>query len=147
MDIPLSKTSELKVCRLCGKEKLLKDFPLKPNKYNPQYRDKRCKQCYKEYNRKYQGRYYTTERARAQRLWSKFRLRPDDWEKLFNSQNRECAICGVKEAKKFVVDHCHKSGKIRGILCSKCNTMIAFLGDNAESIENRIESIIRYVNT
>ena len=46
-------------------------------------------------------------------------LSKEDKQKLLEYQQRKCAICGIEEARN--VDHNHKSGEIRGLLCSGCN--------------------------
>lgn len=55
-----------------------------------------------------------------------------DYEMMLKSQNGVCAICsGVNSnGDRLAVDHCHKSGKIRGILCRNCNTAIGLLCDD-----------------
>lgn len=61
------------------------------------------------------------------------------YKKILGKQNNACGICGVKNnsnLKSLFVDHCHATGKIRGILCQKCNTGLGFLGDNIQSIKN-----------
>jgi len=57
------------------------------------------------------------------------------YEKLFEQQNGQCKICGTKKpgrkgVKRFSVDHCHKTNKIRGLLCMSCNTAIGLLNEN-----------------
>ncbi len=52
-----------------------------------------------------------------------------DYYELFKKQNGVCGICGLKSTEvkaktidtKLCVDHCHLTGKIRGLLCRKCN--------------------------
>lgn len=49
------------------------------------------------------------------------------YQELFNKQNGCCAICLVprsKLSKNLAVDHCHQTGKIRGLLCTYCNQII-----------------------
>ena len=41
-----------------------------------------------------------------------------------------CAICNRIPDKRLAVDHCHTSGKVRGLLCAKCNSGLAFYEDN-----------------
>ena len=53
-----------------------------------------------------------------------------------------CAICGTSDTgkrKAFAVDHNHDTGKIRGLLCSNCNTGIGNLRDNVELLERAID--------
>ena len=53
-------------------------------------------------------------------------------DKLILEQNNSCAICGVLESKcskKLHVDHDHKTGIVRGLLCSRCNAMIGMAKD------------------
>lgn len=67
----------------------------------------------------------------------KFGITPERYSELLQSQNSVCAICDQPETatrmgkiKALAVDHCHKSGKIRGLLCSDCNTGIGKLKDD-----------------
>ena len=57
-----------------------------------------------------------------------FGITEDNYNSLLKSQNRKCAICKRKEkskingvVKRLAVDHDHKTGRVRGLLCSKCN--------------------------
>lgn len=60
-----------------------------------------------------------------------------------------CAICGQPETvrgnhgevKRLSVDHCHETGRIRGLLCNNCNRGIGLLGDSAE----RFARVLRYL--
>ena len=47
-------------------------------------------------------------------------------------QNNRCAIC--KEEKDLVIDHCHKTGKVRGLLCNTCNVGLGMLKDSPDII-------------
>lgn len=68
----------------------------------------------------------------------------DDYDRLFSLQHGGCAICGTKEIDKakrrkyFCVDHCHKSGKVRGLLCVSCNVLLG-------QFELKKRAIIRYL--
>lgn len=54
---------------------------------------------------------------------------------LLNSQGGGCALCKIDlDEKTMNVDHCHKNGHVRGILCGKCNTGIGLLGDTHEAL-------------
>lgn len=51
---------------------------------------------------------------------------------MFAEQLGLCAICHKPEDIKLAVDHCHDTGKIRGLLCKRCNMGIGLLGDSPE---------------
>lgn len=65
-------------------------------------------------------------------------------DEVLNSQNGQCAICKSKTpnrrgSKRFHVDHCHATGKFRGLLCSRCNMAIGLLKDDVCFLQNAIE--------
>lgn len=60
---------------------------------------------------------------------------------MFAEQNGCCAICGdhqSNQARSMAVDHCHETGRVRGLLCMKCNTGIGKLGDSPELLRKAI---------
>jgi hypothetical protein len=65
------------------------------------------------------------------------------YEQMLINQNNTCAICDVKhtDIKKLHVDHCHKTGEVRGLLCNNCNNGMGKLGDSIE----RLELVINYL--
>jgi hypothetical protein len=70
------------------------------------------------------------ERYRAKR----YGLTPEAWQQLFLSQDSKCAICSSTEprsVKGWHTDHCHSSGKVRGILCHPCNLILGHAKEDA----------------
>ena len=61
-----------------------------------------------------------------------------DYEALVEKQGGRCACCGATEPGRghvrWCVDHDHKTGQIRGLLCHRCNAGIGLLGDDLESV-------------
>ena len=51
---------------------------------------------------------------------------------MLSNQSGHCAICINKDKRKLAVDHCHKTGKIRGLLCSNCNQGLGMFKDNLD---------------
>lgn len=72
---------------------------------------------------------------RKRHLKLKFNITIKEYNKLLLKQNGRCLICGKKELedssiKYFIIDHNHKTGDIRGLLCRKCNSFLGFVNDN-----------------
>lgn len=70
------------------------------------------------------------------------------YETMLRGQNGQCALCPhqhVKgdQRKSLVVDHCHASGKIRGLLCHSCNRAIGLLKDDAERVQRAADYLRR----
>lgn len=58
-------------------------------------------------------------------------LTPEYYGLLLRAQKGVCAICGEPPKKRrLAIDHCHKTGRIRGLLCGRCNTGIGNLREN-----------------
>lgn len=89
----------------------------------------RCARCYRSYQ------YMTPEKQKGYRLRRKYNMTVEMYNQLLQKQNGGCAICGRKpKTKPLNVDHCHKTGKIRGLLCPPCNRSLGILGDNEDSL-------------
>lgn len=78
---------------------------------------------------------------RKTRLKSAYGLTLEQWQCLFTSQGKRCAICEVtkpKSSKGWATDHCHATNKVRGILCPHCNTMLGYAQDNLATLQAAI---------
>jgi hypothetical protein len=58
------------------------------------------------------------------------------------AQNSKCAICYKDLGKDPCADHCHKTGKQRGVLCRKCNAMLGHAKDNPEILWGAVEYLL-----
>ena len=58
---------------------------------------------------------------------------------MFAAQGGVCAICKLRCVKALAVDHCHATGKIRGLLCLRCNTALGGFKDDVTVMTNAIE--------
>ena len=64
----------------------------------------------------------------------------EEYDKLLVKQNYCCSICkNPPDKKKLVVDHCHNTNKVRGLLCSKCNLLLGNAKDSINILQNAIE--------
>ena len=73
------------------------------------------------------------EKRRAQHL-RKYGLTLDCYGKMLKKQGGKCAIC-LTEPKRFHIDHCHATSKVRGLLCESCNLGLGKFYDNPESLK------------
>lgn len=92
----------------------------------------------------------TPEENRAY-LLKRYRLTSDEYDALMADQQGQCAICrtditgthGTKHVRAAAkIDHCHATGIVRGLLCSRCNTGIGQFKDSTE----RLAAAIRYLS-
>lgn len=129
----------MRVCKLCGKEKALEDFlsDKSGNKFGKSYK---CKSCYNatRKRKKYPYRY-----EREHSLKRSYGLSVAAFNAILVKQNHCCAICKKHESQAskgtLFVDHCHTTGKIRGLLCNTCNTGIGLMKDSCQLLINAIE--------
>lgn len=72
------------------------------------------------------------ERQAKARPWTKARygITIKQRDQLFLDQGSLCAICMINATVRWHLDHCHKTNKIRGILCHHCNVLLGFAKDN-----------------
>ena len=116
--------STIGCCYDCLKKELMKEcskcFAVKPvgEFYSKQGT---CKQC--------------QSKIRHSSL-KKYGLRTEQYDSMQKKQDEKCAICFM--AKPLVVDHCHKTGKVRGLLCHTCNLGLGGFYDNPKIMESAI---------
>lgn len=94
-------------------------------------------------------RYYNKNGKQEQKerafksLMKKYGITPEIYEQERIKQNYSCKLCGVHEStekhKRLHVDHCHTSGKYRGLLCGPCNRALGLLKDNTKTLKNAIQ--------
>ena len=126
-----------RVCSHCKVEKKFSEFHL--HKGHPHGVSYRCKACARKNNKKY----YDPVRMRSLALKRLYGITLDDYNRMLKIQNNRCAICngtetGRKDIKYFNVDHCHTTGKVRGLLCHGCNSGIGNMKDDVELLDKAI---------
>lgn len=78
-------------------------------------------------------------------LKKKFGITVEQYDEMLIKQNGVCEICGGTNGKKnFSVDHNHKTGKVRGLLCDHCNTGIGRLMEDISILQNAILYLRKY---
>ena len=78
----------------------------------------------------------------AQRRFQRYGITPDQFKAMFDEQNGVCAICFLPETRiikgtlsALSVDHCHQTGKIRALLCHRCNRTLGAFEDDPGRFE------------
>src|SRR3954469_10844012 len=72
----------------------------------------------------------------------KFGITEAQYAGMLEKQDNKCAICRLDRSqfnKNFCVDHCHATGKIRGLLCTACNVGLSRFRDRVDLLQNAIE--------
>ena len=116
----------MKKCSVCKQVKSLDHFHRQPN--GTFGRSAYCASCANE-RRRVRGRNRQGDPlARKHALWNRYRLRPEDVARMREQQGDVCAIC-KNVMIKACIDHCHSTGKVRGILCHKCNIKLGAIED------------------
>jgi hypothetical protein len=83
-------------------------------------------------------------RARRKETWRRiaYGVTTEDYQRMLKEQNGACAICKQQSDETLGVDHCHATGKVRGLLCHKCNAGLGFYDDDS----NRLREAAGYVD-
>ena len=138
-----------KVCTKCGEEKNTSEYFLRKEKGREGTLHAHCKACQRLYAIAggHEGTpkaiAYNTQRNRL-RLYG---LKDGEYDRIWEYQNGLCAICHRPSTtlsrwggyKSLSVDHCHSTGKVRGLLCDSCNRGVGFFKDNEELLFSAIE--------
>lgn len=96
-----------------------------------------------EKEKKKLNQYYSVnkERSRQYSLKALYGLSVESYREMLEQQNSSCKICKTHEnnlKRKLFVDHCHETGKVRGLLCQYCNTMLGNTKDNVLVLQSAI---------
>lgn len=137
--------------------RLKENFTGTPSK-DPQgfFKDKSCRECGNVFSPIAPSNHYCgdicAQRARdRRRMITKYNIDLEDYEVMVAEHNGFCAICGgegfelVKGQRlKLVIDHCHDTGVVRGLLCHNCNRGIALLQDSVVNLKSAVRYLERF---
>lgn len=126
-----------KICNTCGIEKPHKSFPTKTLTGK---RSNKCGTCKGKVRRKNNP---LLERSKALRY--KYGMTIQDYDNMYSNQQGLCKICG-DHYPKLLIDHCHDSQAVRGLLCNYCNTVLGMSKDRID-ILNRAILYLKDTNT
>ena len=135
-------SKKIRECQKCSMAKPVSEFYTNGKKGLHSW----CKNCEKERRKKYYHRNKEKEKN-AHREWclkNTYNLTLEQYDEMFEKQNGVCAICGNinKDGRRLYVDHDHKTERVRGLLCHKCNSLLGYVNDEI----NLLLKIIEYIN-
>lgn len=129
--LPLLRLQQRNVCRVCLVDKPLSEFHYRSDsgKHRTECKSCRCKR----------------EAA------SRYNLAVSDVETMKAKQHNCCAICGTHAedivhktfSETLVIDHCHSTGKVRGLLCPTCNSMLGHAKDDLAILKKAIDYLLQ----
>lgn len=128
----------MKECRKCGETWPLDDFYRQATSKDG--RGAYCKLC----NKREVARYALShpDQMRASKLRYKYGIDSLDYAAMFQGQGGVCALCGSPPSGKYLaVDHCHETGRVRGLLCGRCNTGLGHFRDSQEVLLRAAEYV------
>lgn len=134
-------TDTTKVCFTCKAEKPLDQFS--PARRNRSGRASSCRRCQNVRVKKWVEHRTAEQKAkdsarRTRRTMAAYNLTAADYDALLAAQGGGC-ICGKTTSghtqnRRFHVDHDHRTGNVRGVLCHGCNTAIGLAGEDADRL-------------
>lgn len=131
-------------CSKCKKSKDSSEFAKDKSKSTGFYSS--CKECAKEATREYRA----SEEYIAKELNRQFKklygITLETYNFLLREQECSCITCGTSVNqlnKRLAVDHDHKTGKVRGLLCMNCNTALGLIKENKKTLV----SLFSYLET
>lgn len=165
-----SPVKYLAICKLCHNERVNNNRRKNPEILKRQHKKRKEKiaklkiESPEKYNeiidrRRFTGREWTrknNERINKKRRGTRdpikiknnqlkriYGITLEDFNIMIESQGNKCKICKNKFEKQFDVktDHCHKTSKVRGLLCGKCNSALGLLKENITTLKNMIKYI------
>lgn len=153
--------SPAKICKVHGE--------LPPDQIQLRGRYKRCRLCmcknkqrwekenFQKVNEGKVKRYYKDPKKRSEeRVLGRRNLTQDIYYKMFEDQNYTCAICKITKGQPIsktknnewplCIDHCHKTNKVRKLLCRQCNSMLGNAKDSVKTLQEAINYLKEFVD-
>jgi hypothetical protein len=153
----------MKKCSRCQLEKDESEFYVNRTRNNLQTNCKSCGSVHaknwlknnkdrelkrrKEYYQKNKDR--IRELSKIQHLRHTYGLSVEQYEEMLAKQNNLCAICNgppTGRYNKLVIDHCHTTNQVRGLLCNECNTLLGLAKDKIEILQSAIQYLTKNGN-
>lgn len=153
----LEHESSRKLKIFCIKHNITKSIHLR-TRNGKVSRESSCSFCRKEFYTLNKEKYKLNRKMRPKSIEDKilqqsynlarnYRITIEQYNVMFAEQEGKCLGCFKHQSnfkKALCVDHDHKTGKIRGLLCSNCNTGLGLIKDSSDILMNLIEYLAKY---
>jgi len=143
-----------KRCGVCKEVKSVDAFGVRKGRRNGRGINSTCKACVVRRMGEWAKANPDKMKAHSAKWWKKdsrrnkgymykrfYGMTVEDYEIMLEKQDHKCAICGTHEdnqARSMAVDHSHKTGLVRGLLCFPCNSGMGSLGDSIDNLKKAI---------
>ncbi len=120
----------------------------KINGYQKKYYDKNrelIREKARKYTKENPAKYYQS--TFKSELKNNYRLTVKEFDEMVKRQDGKCGICGGypgSRTKRLCVDHDHKTNKVRGLLCKKCNSALGLLGNNIYIVNSALDYLKKW---
>lgn len=143
-----------KECSKCGIRKPIAEYSIsRQGVSGPVYRSN-CKACASSQAKKW-AKDNAKHHAKTKHAWTlrtTYGITTEQYQEMLEKQGGKCAICKREQSARhgtngtifrLSVDHCHSTGKVRGLLCNDCNRAIGLLRDEVGLLQNAIDYLMR----
>lgn len=137
----------IKKCPKCGETKDVSQWNWKDKEHTTL--SSYCISCDNVRKKLHARKFFSKPENRAkenlrQRLWKRG-LSFEEYDQMMISANHSCQIC--KSPDDLIIDHCHDTEKVRGILCWSCNVALGHFKDNESHLKEAINYLCRFRNS
>lgn len=137
------KGKKYKRCKLCSNYKKKEQFYVAYIKNNRNTYATICKSCDKKRTVNWLKNHRELQYIYNAKM--KYNLNKEDYLNLKKKQSNKCAVCFKRKyGNRLDIDHCHKTKKVRGLLCNNCNRGIGHLMENISILKNAIRYIKKH---
>lgn len=103
----------------------------------------RCRECTLANKKRYYRERVDSEQIKRWNMKAKYGITPEQYNEMYEHQQFGCAICRLP-FDKLDVDHNHKTGKVRDLLCETCNVIVGFLENHEDLVIDAVEYLKRH---
>jgi len=105
-------------------------------RYRASSKDRRS-EYYKKYNKTEKRKNWIREYNKYSKMKKNYDLSKETYDKMITEQENKCYICKI-QLNRANIDHCHKTGKVRAILCTGCNHGLGNFKENTDLLKKAI---------